>query len=325
MKDELDRNAYPPLPTPLTEAGDRRLVGVELEFAGLAEDAAARILADEAGGRARQEDGNAWSCETDRFGTCEIYLDSRFAGRIADIAGEAALDAARHVVPVEIVTEPFDPADLPRLDRVIEALRRRGATGSRAGLFLGFGTHLNIAIASDREDRLHRVVTAFALLEASLRRTAHIDISRRLLPFVDPYPDELVTSLADAQLDDARGLIGRYLAHTTSRNHGLDMLPIFAWLDEGRVMEAVGHDPAVSARPAYHFRLPDCRIDEAGWTPSADWRRWVFVEEVAEQSDLLGRLCEARRAWAKTGALSRPDWADRADAILDEHEKTVPQ
>jgi hypothetical protein len=52
----------------------------------------------------------------------------------------------------------------------------------------------------------------------------------------------------------------------------------------------------VKPRPTFHYRLPDCRIDEPGWRPSVDWNRWVAVERLAEDPERLGELAADRLA-----------------------------
>lgn len=312
------------LPKPRTASGDVRKLGVEIEFAGLAEEAAARILGEVTGCRPERVDEARWQCETEDFGLCEIYLDTRFREKIAAVDIPAAQDLARQIVPVEIVTAPFDPARLDRLDGLREALRANGALGSRDGLFLGFGLHLNVEIHAAEADHLGPVLTAYALLEDGLRAADPLDLARRILPFVRAYPDSLVSELARRQVADTDGLIDLYLAHVSSRNHGLDMLPIFAGIDAPRVCRAVTDTAEIKPRPAYHYRLPDCRIDEPGWTVAQQWRRWVFVEEVASDGPLLAALRARRRTWEARSPLARRTWRAAAADVLRDAGREVP-
>jgi hypothetical protein len=92
------------------------------------------------------------------------------------------------------------------------------------------------------------------------------------------------------------------------------MLPLLAHFDGPRVAAAISDK--TSARPAFHFRLPDCRIDEAGWTLAGEWRRWVAVERVARDTALLRRLGDAWLDDHGLVTLSRQHWAGRAGRIL---------
>jgi hypothetical protein len=94
------------------------------------------------------------------------------------------------------------------------------------------------------------------------------------------------------------------------------MLPVFAHLDADRMAPVL--TDATSARPTFHFRLPDCRIDEADWSLAQEWRRWLTVERVAEDDALLRRLGTAWKAAHPGLTLSRHDWANRCAAILAE-------
>ena len=299
-------------------APDTRHLGLELEFAGLTEEEAAKAFADAVGAAAEEDGERRWIIRSAEFGDCEVYLDTRFDDKVAAL-GHAAEHLMREVVPVELVTEPFDPRHLPLFGDGTAALRTAGAIGSRDGIFLGFGLHLNIEIAETTADHLGRVLTAYALLEEHLRASDPIDVSRRVLPFVQPYPDSLVDALAHGWPRDLDALIDLYLEHAPTRDHGLDMLPIFKGIDKAKVEAAVHGLTAVKPRPAYHFRLPDCRIDEDGWSVMHAWDSWNMVEAVAADDLLLSALCAARLDWADRPALGRKPWHKDVAMILEGH------
>src|SRR6056297_1131430 len=306
---------FTPLPRPLNAQGDLRRVGVEIELGGLSEAEVAAICTDTLGGRAEQGNGPFWTIRDSRIGTLEVYLDISLRKATQSKLRDLALDLGREVVPVEIVTEPLDMEGLEALEDLRDALRDAGALGSGAGLVFGFGLHLNIEIASEEDADIVRPLLAYALIEDWLRIDDPIDESRRLLPFTDPYPTDFVRALIGAGPGATRDHVtGLYLEHTPSRNRGLDMLPIFAQFEPDRIAAAISDK--TSARPTFHFRLPDCRIDEAGWSIGDEWRRWLTVERVAADAALLDRLA---RAWEDDHGLltiSRQSWAARAGRIL---------
>ena len=87
-------------------------------------------------------------------------------------------------------------------------------------------------------------------------------------------------------------------------------------MDAARVARALPPEARGGARPAYHFRLADSRVDEPDWTLAFEWNRWVLVERVADDADLLAHLAEAGgriSAGAKSG---RHGWCARVDAVL---------
>jgi hypothetical protein len=306
---------FAPLPQPLNAEGEARRVGVEIELGGLDEARVARIVADRLGGRADQEDSHIWAVRESGIGDVEVYLDIFLRKAQKSRLRDLALDLGREVVPVEIVTEPLDMDGLARLDDLRDALREAGALGSGAGLVFGFGVHFNIEVASGVDADTVRPLLAYALIEDWLRSAYPIDESRRLLPFTDPYPTDFVRALIEAGPEASRDHVtGLYLELTPSRNRGLDMLPLFAHFDGPRVAAAI--TDKTSARPTFHFRLPDCRIDEADWSLAGEWWRWVAVERVARDDALLRRLSDAWLDDHGLVTLSRQHWAARAGRIL---------
>lgn len=303
-----------PLPLPNRRDGAPRRVGVEIELGALPEADVTGHLADVLGGRAERAD-KGWTLAGSDLGDVQVYLDSRFVDQSDSALGRAVRDVARTVVPVEIVTQPILPDRIAALDAALARLAGAGATGTSAGPLLGFGVHFNPEVTGEGLDDILPVMTAFALLEDHLRAVAGIDLSRRALPFVGPWPRALVDRLAGDPPDTIPALIDLYLELAPSRNHALDMLCLFAHLDRDRV--AARLDMAmIGARPTWHFRLPDCRVDEPGWSLALEWNRWVLVETVAQDAALMDRL---RTAWADhRAALTtiRTDWAPRARALI---------
>ena len=43
----------------------------------------------------------------------------------------------------------------------------------------------------------------------------------------------------------------------------------------------------MSARPTFHYRLPNCRVDEPDWRIAHEWNAWVTVEALAADEDAL--------------------------------------
>ena len=304
----IDREQFAPLPRPRTAAGDLRRTGVEIELAGLTEAEAARIAQGVLGGEIRERDAHRLDLEGSAIGGLKIYLDTRFRDREGALA-RIGLDMARAVVPIEIVTKPLAPEDLPRLDRLRAALREAGAEGSGKGALYGFGLHLNPEIAGPELADLLPTLTAYALLEDWLRLGDPMDPSRRLLPFSDPYPRAFVDALVTRPPGSLAALIDLYLEHSPTRNRGLDMLPAFAHLDPDRVARVLT-DAAISARPTWHYRLPDSRIDAETWSIAYEWNRWALVERVGADPVLLAALGSEWRDHRAGLFETRGGWCD---------------
>lgn len=308
---------FPPLPQPDDAKGRPRKIGVEIEFGGLDEAEVARLCAQELGGTVEQLDSHIWVVNDSAIGKIEVYLDTFLRSASKSKLRDLALDLGREVVPVEIVSEPLEIKGLRKLDGLRERLRKAGALGSGAGWVFGFGVHFNVQIASDRDGDIFTPLLAYALIEDWMRDANPIDESRRLLPFTDPYPTDFVRDLiALRPAPPVSKVIEAYLHHNPTRNRGLDMLPIFGELAPDRVAAAVSGK--LSSRPTFHFRLPDCLIDDAGWSLADEWQRWLTVERVAQDAALLDRLCKAWEEDHGVVTLLRQSWAHRCGALLNE-------
>lgn len=314
----MTQTIFQALPRATDSDDNPRLTGVEIEFSGLDANVVADISTRTLGGQAEQMDDHAWTVTDSSIGKLEIYLDTALRKAESSPLKRLGLDIGKEVIPVEIVSDPLDLEGLAELDRLRTALREAGAEGTRAGMAYGFGVHLNPSIASRDGKGITNPLLAYALIESWMRDTHPIDFSRRVLPFTDPYPTRLVEALCDAGFVAPDAAADIYLDKAPSRNYGLDMLPIFAWLDSKKVTDAIGEEDAVSARPAFHFRLPDCRIDEPDWSLRHEWNRWRLVEHVAENEGLLARLMREWQEMHGSVTLRRAPWADRCGEILEE-------
>ncbi|MBV0913688.1 amidoligase family protein [Anianabacter salinae] len=299
--------------------GAVRKVGVEIEFGGLGETHVARIVVDVLGGEIDHTGPHEYRVRGTSIGGIKVLLDTALRDKADNPVAEWGLNVSRAVVPVEIVTEPLDPADLPQLDTLLARLRGAGALGTKDGMLLGFGTHLNPSLAGEDAGHILPTLRAFALLEDWLREAEPIDASRRVLPFVDPYPRRLVDALAEEAAADwtLDRMIAAYLGLAPSRNHALDLLPVLRHLDEDRVVAALGSDAqSVSGRPAFHYRLPDSRIDEEGWSLAPTWNRWCLIERVAADHGFVADLAAAFCAHRASLTTLRGDWARQSGEML---------
>jgi len=310
---------FPPLPDVDGRAGGARRVGVEIEFGGLDDSRAAEVVRGCLGGRAKPLAAGEWHIDGTAIGAVQLYLDTALRPDSTSRTAERAVDLARSVVPLEIVTEPLAQTDLPRVERLLSALEEAGAHGSTDRLAYGFGLHLNVALADPEGGAdLPRGALAFALLEPWLRARDPLDISRRVLPFTSPFPPAFADDLArHGRALTLPGLFDALDRHVSNRNHGLDLLPAYAHLAPGRFGRRTGRDGAVAARPAYHYRMPEARIGTPGWSLSYEWRRWVLVERVAAADALLDRLCALRPELRDLPLLPAPQgWQDRVTEVL---------
>ena len=207
----------------------------------------------------------------------------------------ALLGAFSTLVPAEVATPPLPVTDLAPLDELRRRLRDSGAKGTRAGLLYAFGLHINPEIVSDDPAYLLSVLRAFLLLYPWLRRRTEVDIARRISPYINPFPPAYARLVLDPDYPaTVERLVDDYLAHNPTRNRPLDLAPVLAHLDADRVARRVQERHLVKPRPAFHYRLPNCMVDEAYWTIAREWNTWVAVEELANDP---ARLAEMSREY----------------------------
>lgn len=304
----------PPVPT--TADGSLRRVGVELELSGVPVTDLVDLVREQFGGEVHTVSEFEHLVKDSEVGEFRIELDFEYlkaAGRepyeepglraeVRRLSVEAVAEVARLLVPMEIVTPPLAPARLADLDALVERIRARGGLGTRHSAVYAFGLHLNPEVPSLTADVLLRYLRAFLCLYDWLVAVEQVDWSRRVTPYIDPYPRDYVLLVLDpGYRPDIARLIDDYLAHNAVRNRALDLLPLFAHIDEARVSRAVT-DPRLRARPTFHYRLPNCDVDRPGWGVSRCWHNWLTVESLAEDAPRLEAIGAAYRAHLDTFA-----------------------
>lgn len=317
-------DSYASLPHRTTRDGDERKTGVEVEFSGLGEVQTGEIVAEFLGGTATAPHSHELTVEGTELGDIRVELDISLRKKDIPLL-ERGLNMAKAVVPVEIITEPLTRKEVIRLGALLDELRHRGARGSRAGVLLGFGVHLNPEIVGSDDPQTLNTITAFGLLEPWLRRAEDLDMTRRLMPFIETWPHAFVTQLVKDQPSTLRDLMSVAARHISSRNHGLDLMPLFAHHDRALFDRIFPAQSKLSARPTFHFRLPDCRIDEEGWSLARPWNLWARVEHVANDAHMLDTL---RTAWLEhnhylPGAEGR--WAERVSKLFQSNDVSEPE
>jgi hypothetical protein len=318
-----------------TADGTPRRIGVEIEFAGLDCAPAAEIVAEITGGKLQTVDRYRYLIEETGQGTYVVELDTQYVhpeeggqaeeriqleserlGRAIEEGLRTAIgEVTRMYLPVELVCPPVEIAELAKLDEMTRRLRQAGALGTRDSVVYAFGLQLNPDLPAMDARTILRYLRAYLVCADWLRRDIGIDLTRRVLPFIQPYPRAYIQKVLDPDYDpDIARLIDDYLVHNATRNRDLDLLPLFTFLAPQKVRAAVD-DPRLKARPALHYRLPDSRIDDTGWGIVAEWNRWArTVEALADNPRRLGRMAQAYLRYLEDAWF--PDWAEAADAWL---------
>lgn len=315
-------NEFRALPWTQGPDGSPRRVGVELEMAGIEAPAIAQAVVDEVGGRFEAESAFSGTVRDTELGDFRVELDAEIltsrryldtlksvgieleGGPIRDNLEWLLSQVTGLVVPHELVGPPVPLAALPQLDAIRARLHRAGARGTEASAFYAFGLQFNIEIHSPEANDLLAILQAFLLRYPKIMERDEIDLSRKLTPYVQPFPEDFVAHVLDPEYaPDRDGLIDDYLEFTPTRNRPLDALPLFAWLDAERVNAAPVEHSLIKPRPAWHYRLPDCRIDDPDWSLARPWAAWAEIEQLAHRSEALRR--EAGHRFDESSALRR--------------------
>ncbi len=300
-------NGWPLPPEPYTQGGWQRRVGLELEFAGLSVAETAALLHRRFDAKIAVRSRHDVSASVPDVGEAEIALDTRHAihkpkdsALVADLR-DLVGDAAGIVVPTEITAPPVEIDRAGILDQISDTLRKAGARGTRAAPTNAFAMQLNVEAAAIDAQATLAILRSFLVLEDWLRDEIDVDNMRSALGFEHRFPVDYQLNVLDpAYAPSVDQLIDDYLVANPTRNRPLDLLPLLAEIDEARI-RAILPAEKVKPRPAYHYRLPDCRIDDADWSPRREWERWLAVERLAAKPQRLEAALRERRALLDTG------------------------
>ncbi len=320
-----DKPSYPMPSSVHTGRGEPRRIGVELEFAGLDLPLASRLVADALGGEIEVLSDYEHRVETPELGPFNVELDfeylkargregpSQTEGLGADLeqwSEEVIAGIARQVVPLEVVSPPLPMARLAEVDVLVAALRAEGALGTGHSPIYAFGLHLNPEMPALDAATIVAYMQAFLCLHDWLIEREQVDLSRRITPYINAFPREYVERvLAPGYAPEQTGFADDYLQWNADRNRALDLLPLLAHLDEDRVRRAID-DPRIKARPALHYRLPNCEVDAEGWGVHRAWGHWLAVEHLAGDDAVRADFCAAYLAHLERGlgGLLEPWW-----------------
>lgn len=326
--------AYEAPPRPRDSKGAERTIGLEMEFAGLDTAGALAAVHETLGGSIEQATPTQGSVRGTAYGDFSVELDSTVFKERAYVealkelglelteqsmlgkAEEIVLRVVSEFVPLEVVAPPVPWSKLGELDPLWTHLRVLGARGTHASWRYGFGLHINAQVAELSAEYVLAQLKSFLLLEPWLVEAGRTDLSRRVGPFIRPFPREYKSLVLDAEYWPAwDGFVGDYLSFSPTRDRPLDLLPIFASVDLEGIKRQVEQPHLVRARPTFHYRLPNCDIDDVNWSPAHEWNRWVFVERLAAERTQLNQLSQRYAEAANRRTLSDP-WPEELAAWM---------
>lgn len=302
--------SYTPPPSPLNSNGRERRVGLEVELSGLSVAELAELVASVLGGSVETFEGTPTSLDVDtELGPFRVELDSAYLdeGRYLDLLERVgvtsdallskveaqAISLASEFVPVELVSPPIAWSELETLEPLWPQIHARGGLGTHDAFRYAFGLHLNPEVPSPTDARcILAHLQAFLLLESWLLDVEDVDWSRRITPYIDSFPGAYRTLCLSPDYDPSLDeLIDDYLRFSPTRNRVFDLLPLFDHVRPGCLVgKGVEGADLVSARPTFHYRLPNSEVGRRGWTPCVAWSNWVEVERLAADDNRRLRL-----------------------------------
>ncbi len=314
-------------PRPQKDDGEERRVGFEIEFSGIDLRATTAAVKDALGASIVSQSAAEVELEAGDLGKFNIEVDWDFLKRKASEEDhqhedliELLSQVAALLVPIEVVCPPVPASRLDKLEPMVQALRKAGAVGTEESLISAYGVHVNTEIPRLDAPTLFGYLRAYALLQWWLIDRQPVDLARRISPYIDLYSQAYLRQLFSRQQPTIDQLIDDYLEHNASRNRGLDMLPMLAEIDEPRVRRAVD-DPRIKSRPTFHYRLPDCHIEQDDWSLRQPWETWLTVERLADRPTDLDALASAYLdADRPLIGVSRGEWVEYMDRWLQDRE-----
>jgi hypothetical protein len=311
MAPERANHGYEIPPRRTNAQGEVRKVGLEIELAGVPVEEALKLVVACFGGELALDGRTRGAVHGTPYGSFKVEYDWRALhersylkplARIglaedsatAQFVEESVLQVAGELVPIEVITPPWPWPALSELDPLWDALRAAGAQDTYSSLLYAFGLHLNPETPDGTPATVLAYLRAFLLLEDWIIDSSEVDISRRIAPFIRPFPEAYRRRvLAPSYAPSAAQLVADYVAENPTRNRGLDLLPLFCSLYGDAFLSQVEEAALVKPRPTFHYRLPNCELTTPAWSPRADWNRWVALERLAEDGALLSELSRA--------------------------------
>lgn len=208
------------------------------------------------------------------------------SGKIGELAGL--------IVPLEIVTPPLTIEQFSHLETLREELHKHQAEGTKASLTNAFGMHINPDITSSDMNDIKEVLRAFLILYPWLKSVMKVDLSRRILPFIDPFPNDYIKLIMPTHYAPTYDkFVNDYLIYSPTRNRALDLLPLFAYSNP-ELLDGLSKTirNQIKPRPALHYRLPNYEVDNSSWTIARDWNYWVEVEILAADQERLDLMAK---------------------------------
>lgn len=323
------------------ENNQERTVGFEIEFASLTLEETLEVVQNVFGGKIKKEHSALAYVNQSDIGDFRVELDAiplqKIAQKTREQKGKAAPDfmddisvnineaissAGAVIVPLEIVTPPVPLSKMDKLEEMCTLLCKAGAKGTRDSFYYAFGLHINPEASSLNEQYILKILQSFLLLEPWLKKLHAIDITRKITSFIDPFPKEYLELVLDADYAPSmEAFIRDYHRFNPTRNRSLDMLPLFAEMNESLVRKLYGEEEKINKRPTFHYRLPNCELQEGDWSLDQEWSRWLHVERLADNEEKLHQLINTWQRHQEKWFSFESSWIKEVSRIMNEEDE----
>lgn len=304
---------------------DKRLIGVEIEFSNLPLEKSAHVIIKLFGGTIEKNSRYDYKVKDTEIGDFGLELDAGLLKKLVtddtfnkftkifggDELNDLLEKTASKLIPYEIVVPPIAISQLEKIDILVDHLRLAGALGTTHAFQYAFGVHLNIEPPDLETRTVLRHFQSFLMLQQWLERQTEVDITRKFSPFIESFPtDYLKLVMASTYRPQKYKFIKDYLVHNPTRNRVLDMLPLFAFWDKDLIRKHLPKEK-VRPRPAFHYRLPNSKIDLFHWRISDEWRLWQIVEILANNRRAFERLQKDFNKYLRDIFSTKDEWMER--------------
>ena len=314
----------PPITT--NPKGEERKAGFEIEYTGLRPKETASIIVKLFGGKVEEISEYEVVVKDTKYGKFSIYIDSvylrsstkEYIFKDMDFLKEFIYTLSELVVPYEVVTPPIPFNLLEEVERLRLEMKKNGALGTSASILYAFGMHINIETFTFEAKELLDVLRAFVLMQDWIKEKIEVDLTRKLSWFIEPFDREFIDYILNKNYNpDLDRLIEDYIFYNPTRNRALDMLPLFVYL-RPQVKEKLPPQK-ISPRPAFHYRLPNSKIDEDDWSVAKEFNMWSLVEKAALNKKALYELIDDYFEFENSPFWFLTDlWIERVDEWVKE-------
>lgn len=317
---------------------EERKVGFEIEYTELSLKKAAQIIQKIFGGNIIQNENATMEVIETKFGnftleldaiplqkllksTKEFEIEEKFKqpkiAKIKSQLAQAIENAGAKIVPYEIVSPPIPIHQISQISDLCIALRDEEAKGTKASFRYAFGLHINPEVESLEADYIISHLQSFLLLQTWLKKKHKIDIARRITNFIDPFPKAYLTLILDKNYNpNFKQLAKDYHKYNPTRNRALDMLPLFAFIDENLIRNLYGEEEKINKRPTFHYRLPNSEISNGEWSIKKEWNIWLNVENLANNKNILNSAIEAWKEYNDKIISTEKEWLEIISNII---------